>query len=178
MATKWRMAPSLVSGIHRQERKSWLVEDEEQFWAYVCPWTIAPGRVFAPLHGHDQLIESEALFAGFAEFVLAKVFLDQRSGRITTLDQAVARYLDLVKDIPEVREVWLSEDSDGAMLWTVIDADRFDRGPRSKANFAQYEVMRSMDKPLLDFRLLRSSELQGDRRDHFLPRNRRVVLEK
>lgn len=72
------------------------------------------------------------------------------------------RYIELVSEIPEVREVRLLDDDEGPALWTIISATPFDNHPRDRVIEAQIEVMKNMDEPLLGFRLINVRELNGE----------------
>ncbi|MDE0822434.1 MAG: hypothetical protein OSB07_00450 [Dehalococcoidia bacterium] len=83
------------------------------------------------------------------------------SDRITTVNQATDKYIDLMKKIPEVIEVHLADDEEGQSLWTVISATPFENEPRDRVFSAQIEIMRMMDKPLLEFHLTNIQEMPG-----------------
>ena len=187
MATKWRFPIPVGRNIRRPEHPgiwltgdeahpgTWLIEDEEHS-SYICRF-LSRGKLVASPYVYGEFIEVEVHPGGFEAFIDTRFFIQEQSG-LKTLDQVVARYVSLVNEISEVREVWLSEDAGDSIIWTIIDAGRFDREPRKKAYSAQYEVVRAMDKPLTDFRLLTLADLQAHGRDHFLPGHSRIVLEK
>ena len=185
MATRWRYSTPVGRYIHRSEHPgirvvedeahpgAWLFEDEEHP-TYICQSFVRRGKVVEPPYVYG-IIASEITAGGFQEFIDAHFLIQERIG-LTTIEQVVARYVKLVSGIPEIREVWLSEDAGDSTIWTIIDAGRFDREPRKKAYSAQYEVVRAMDKPLADFRLLTLPDLLAHGRDHVLPGNRRLVF--
>ena len=78
------------------------------------------------------------------------------------------RYIKLVSEIPEVREVRLLDDDEGPALWTIISATPFDNGPRDRVIAAQIDVMRNMEGPLLGFRLINISELNEGFSDEYI----------
>jgi hypothetical protein len=176
MTTKPWIAPPIASGYRRLEHAdSWLAEDEAYTWTYVCPRVSTRGTVFVPMHA--RRIEADVLLAGFEDFVRWTFSIGHRQDRFSTLEQVTARYTELVRQIPEVKEVWLSEEPEGATLWTIIDAERFARGPRREVYGVQYEVLRAMNKPLVDFRLLNVADFQRTGREHVLPRTSRLLME-
>ena len=77
-------------------------------------------------------------------------------------------YIKLVSDIPEVREVRLLDDDEGPALWTIISATPFDNGPRDRVIEAQIDVMRSMEEPLLGFRLINIRELNEEFSEEYI----------
>ena len=82
--------------------------------------------------------------------------------------RAAKQYLELVREIPEVVEVRLLDDDDGPAVWTIISATPFDDGPRNRVLNAQIEVVRSMDKPWLGFRLINVEELDNEFRKAYI----------
>ena len=70
--------------------------------------------------------------------------------------QALSKYLELVKDIPEVAEVRLSEDDS---LCAIISATPHDDGPRYRVYRAEGEVMRSVKPQPFLFDLVNCEEL-------------------
>ena len=70
--------------------------------------------------------------------------------------KALSRYLELVKDIPEVMEVRLSEDD---TLCTIISATPFDDGPRYRVFEAEEAMMRSTEQQPFLFDLVNCKEL-------------------
>jgi hypothetical protein len=82
--------------------------------------------------------------------------------------RAEERYLELVREIPEVVEVFLVDDDEGPALWTIISAIPFDNGPRDRVIEAQIDVMKVMEEPLLGFRLINLEELDGAFRDDYV----------
>lgn len=84
-----------------------------------------------------------------------------RSRKLTTPEQASTRYVQLVKKMPEVQEVRLSQDEEGPSIWTIIAATPFDEEPRERIINVQIEVMRAMVQPLLGFNLVNLRELEA-----------------
>ena len=76
--------------------------------------------------------------------------------------KALSKFLELVKDIPEVVEVRLSEDDS---LCTIISATPHDDGPCYKVFEAQVAVMREMKQQPFLFDLVNTEELPEDHRD-------------
>ncbi len=81
--------------------------------------------------------------------------------------KALSKYLELVKEIPEVVEVRLSEDD---TLCTIISADPVDNSPRYKVFDAQAAMMRAVDPQPFDFRLLNCQSLAAEKRDDYILR--------
>jgi hypothetical protein len=89
--------------------------------------------------------------------------------KLRTNEQVQKKYIELVKELPEVVEVRLVDDDGGQILLTVISATPFEREPRDKVYDAQIDVMQKMDRPLLGFRLLNIEEFPGRSLDDLLP---------
>ncbi len=70
--------------------------------------------------------------------------------------QALSKYLELVKEIPEVVEVRLSADD---TLCTIISATPHDDGPRYRVFKAEGVVVRSMEQQPFLFDLVNRREL-------------------
>lgn len=76
--------------------------------------------------------------------------------RAAIIKKAVSKYLELVKEIPEVVEVRLCRDY--AILWTILSEserlpETIQRGDGwMRVVDAELQIMRSMERPLLDFR--------------------------
>ena len=70
--------------------------------------------------------------------------------------KALSKYLELVKDIPEVVEVRLSEDDS---LCTIISATPHDDGPRYRVFEAEEAMMRSTEQQPFLFDLVNREEL-------------------
>lgn len=78
--------------------------------------------------------------------------------------KALSKYLELVKDIPEVVEVRLSEDDE---LYAIISATPFDEAPRYRVYRVEGEVMDSVGDQPYRFRLVNARELPEEgREDH------------
>ena len=73
-----------------------------------------------------------------------------------TTRQALSKYLELVKEIPEVVEVRLSADD---TLCTIISATPHDDGPRYRVFKAEGVVVRSMEQQPFLFDLVNRREL-------------------
>ena len=76
--------------------------------------------------------------------------------------QALSKYLELVKEIPEVMEVRLSGDD---VVCTVISADYMDKGPRYRVFEAQTAMIRAVANQPFDFRLLNRQSLTAEKLD-------------
>ena len=78
--------------------------------------------------------------------------------------QALSKYLELVKEIPEVVEVRLSEDDE---LYAILSATPFDDAPCYRVYRAEGEVMDSVKDQPYRFRLVNALELpEEDREGH------------
>ena len=79
--------------------------------------------------------------------------------------QALSKYLELVREIPEVVEVRLSGDD---VVCTVISADYMDKGPRYRVFEAQTAVIRAVANQPFDFRLLNRQSLTAKNLDEHI----------
>ena len=79
--------------------------------------------------------------------------------------QALSKYLELVKEIPEVVEVRLSGDD---VVCTIISADYMDKGPRYRVFEAQTAVIRAVANQPFDFRLLNRQSLTAKNLDEHI----------
>ncbi|MYC36577.1 MAG: hypothetical protein F4X66_06645 [Chloroflexi bacterium] len=69
--------------------------------------------------------------------------------------KALSKYLELVKDIPEVVEVRLSSDD---QLYAILSATPFDDGPRYRVYRAEGQVMDTVEGQPYRFRLLNDQD--------------------
>ena len=76
--------------------------------------------------------------------------------------KALSKYLELVKEIPEVVEVRLSEDDE---LYTIISAAPFEDGPRYRVFKAEGVLMQSVETQPFHFHLVNRRELPEEGRD-------------
>ena len=76
-------------------------------------------------------------------------------------------YLKLVQDIPEVVEVRLADDDEGAAIWTIISATPFDDVPRDRVIMAQMEVMKKAECDV-GFHLINLEELDREFRTNYM----------
>ncbi len=76
--------------------------------------------------------------------------------------QAMSKYLDLVKEIPEVIEVRLSEDDE---LYAIISAPPYDDGPCYRVYGVEGKVMDSVNPQPYRFRLVNAQKLPLEGRD-------------
>ena len=81
--------------------------------------------------------------------------------------RAEKQYLALVREIPEVVEVRLADDDDGAAIWTIISAVPFDNGPRDRVIDAQIEVIKDA-QCAVGFRLINLEELGHEFRNDYV----------
>ena len=90
-----------------------------------------------------------------------------RGPRLSLRKQSETRYLDLVRDIPEVVEVRLADDDEGPTIWTIISAIPFDNVPRDRVIEAQIDVMKD-GKSAVGFRLINLEELDHEFRNSYV----------
>ena len=76
--------------------------------------------------------------------------------------KALSKYLELVKEIPEVVEVRLSEDDE---LYAIISATPHDAEPRYRVYKVEGKVMDSVNPQPYRFRLVNAQELPLEGRD-------------
>ena len=76
--------------------------------------------------------------------------------------KALSKYLELVKDIPEVIEVRLSGND---VVCTVISADPSDKQPRYRVFEAQTTLIRAVTSQPFDFRLVNRQSLTAKKLD-------------
>ena len=79
--------------------------------------------------------------------------------------QAMSKYLELVREIPEVTEVRLSGDD---MICTVISADPMDKQVRYRVFEAQTAMIRAVANQPFDFRLLNRQSLTVKKLDEHI----------
>ena len=76
--------------------------------------------------------------------------------------KALSKYLELVKEIPEVVEVRLSEDD---VVCTVISAEPSEKQPRYRVFEAQTALIRAIINQPFEFRLLNRDSLKSKNLD-------------
>ncbi len=86
--------------------------------------------------------------------------------------EALARFLKFVRDIPEVKEVRLS---DSGVVCTVISADTTDSGPRYRVFEAQACMIREIENQPYDFRLVNRESLTIEKKDKHIEGYGKVV---
>ena len=79
--------------------------------------------------------------------------------------KALSKYLELVKDIPEVVEVRVSGDDE---LYAILSATPFDDGPRYRVYRAEGQVMDTVEDQPYRFRLVNACELPEEGRDEHI----------
>ncbi len=89
--------------------------------------------------------------------------------------RALSKYLELVKEIPEVVEVRLSGDD---VVCTVISADPSDKQSRYRVFEAQTKMIRSVANQPFDFRLLNRQLLSAKKIDSHINGYGDVVWER
>lgn len=127
-----------------------------------------------PVHVRPRAEKETILTGPMAEFIDSLLgAAGERSNptRISTVQQAASRYVQMVKMMPEVQEVRITEGDKGTTLLTIIIAEPFDEGPRERIINAQLEVMENMVVPVVDFDLINLSEFEPGKAESFLGNN-------
>ncbi len=81
----------------------------------------------------------------------------------------VGHFIDLVRELPQTRQILLEETEEGSRVWTIIETEPFDRSQREPIYQAQGEVLRSHPPADVYFRLVNISEFGTDRIAGALP---------
>lgn len=77
-----------------------------------------------------------------------------------TITELCRAYVEAVSNIDTVQQVLLSQDEEGAIMWTIIDAPPFEDSLRTPIYEAQLRILRAVEgDALLDFHVLNVSEL-------------------
>lgn len=154
-------------------------------WRSDDEWLPSPGlcpRVKRTVSGYivssGQSAEIIPGLFGLLDFVRRSFQVSIATGRLNTPKQAWERYVELVRSIPEVREVSVSEDSEETTIWTIICTADFNKALRSRVYRPQIEVLRASQSPMVKFRLLNLHDMPADNRDQILPRSSRRVFER
>ena len=177
MVTEPRSTPPITTDLRRLEHsEQWRSEDEWLPWPYICPRIKRAGPTIFMVHG--QGFETVPELRSFVEFVREAFQVARDPHRLDTPKQAWERYVELVTNIPEVRQVSVSEDPEGTTIWTIIRTSQFGKDLRSQVYRAQIEILHASQTPMVKFRLLNLDDLPAANRDHILPRASKTVLEK
>ncbi|MCI0439259.1 MAG: hypothetical protein L0177_09035 [Chloroflexi bacterium] len=75
------------------------------------------------------------------------------------LKEACNIFIEKVRDVESVREVYLVAEDEGPTVWTVISAAPFKKAARAPVYEAMSATLRLLDEPLLDFYTLNLQEL-------------------
>jgi hypothetical protein len=78
------------------------------------------------------------------------------------------RYVDLVRSFPQVRRVLVEATPSGPRIWTVIEAEPFDRDQREPLYAAELEATGAAPEMDIDFRIVNVSE-HGSSRAGIVP---------
>jgi len=92
-----------------------------------------------------------------------------RSGLEREAIRLVEQFAELAFALPQVQRVVLVADDDDLTIWTVIDAEPFDRDQRYPVYGAQARVLRDAECDAVDFRLINVREFGSDAAD-MMPR--------
>lgn len=174
MVTKRYGDPFVEGGAHSFDHpRIWSDNPDESLGAYVCP-RLKPRRTvfisYSAKRPQEDIIEYE-----FVQFLHGVLLAEQRPGRLTTLAQATKHYVEMAKQVPEVEEVWLSDDVEDPTIWTIIAAPRLDKASRNRIYEIQIETLRKSDRPLVDFRLLNVNELSEPYQEFVLPTRAKML---
>jgi hypothetical protein len=85
------------------------------------------------------------------------------------------RFVTLVRALPQARQVLLEAAAEGARIWTVIEAEPFDRGQREPVYAAEIEALQAHPDVVADFRLINLTEYGESRAADVLPENAEVL---
>ncbi len=84
----------------------------------------------------------------------------KRPQRAALAEKVMKRFVEIVRELPQVTLVFVSDDTDeGPRIWTVIDAPRFEEGPRNQVYAAKYEALGDTLEPPFGFRVVNIQEL-------------------
>ncbi len=93
-------------------------------------------------------------------------------GRVQTADELsglLGRFVDAVSELPQARQILLEDTEEGPRVWTVIEAEPFDRRHREPIYQTQGELLRNGSSIEVGFRLVNVSEFGADRMASVLP---------
>lgn len=85
------------------------------------------------------------------------------------------RFVTLVRALPQARQVLLEAADEGARIWTVIEAEPFDRGQREPVYAAEIAALEAHPDVDADFRLINLAEYGESRAADVLPENAEVL---
>jgi hypothetical protein len=74
-----------------------------------------------------------------------------------------------VEDLGIVQEVRYYQGEEGVIVWTVISAPPFEDDVRDPLYDAQINVLRKLDKPIIDFRVVNLEEFPKGAIDRIIP---------
>lgn len=136
----------------------WTTEEEEAaFGVYICPRIQTPKKVLISFgrqrHHYDSVVDD------FVRFLHGALLAEQGPRLGAPLTHLAEHYVELVKKVPEVHEIWLSVEAEEPTIWTIISAPRLDKASRARIYETQIEILRMPDRPLVDFRLINLNEL-------------------
>lgn len=187
MAIKEKSRHQMAIDFRRLDHSDqWRSEGEWLPWRFVCPkikradTSIFVSRVLDStiFLTHVKNADVALELGGFIDFVRHQFQVSRVTDRLDTPRQAWERYVELVRSIPEVQSVSVSEDSEGTTIWTIICTADFNKGLRSRVYRAQIDVLRASNSPMVNFRLLNLHDMPTDNRDNILPRSSKCVLGK
>ncbi len=79
------------------------------------------------------------------------------------------RFVTRVRGLPQVRQVLLETAAEAPRIWTVIEAEPFDRSQREPVYAAELEALEAFPDVDADFRLVNVSEYGASQADAILP---------
>ncbi|GEM_PF-5740329 len=103
----------------------------------------------------------QKLLSGLEENLRQLSFLD--GPELTTVEAACSAFLNKVRSIPEVSEVWFEKQADDdATIWTLISAPPLSYDVRDAVYQAQVDVLAALTEPILGFQVINLRELPDD----------------
>lgn len=100
------------------------------------------------------------------------------SDRERATREAAERFVQLVRDLPQVRKVLLESRTSGPHIWTVIVAEPFDDAQRNPVYNAEMAVLRAVPSAYVGFRLVNLAEFPPSAHASLLPSDATVLLER
>ena len=97
---------------------------------------------------------------------------------IKTTQKLIDKFVAEVRNVEEVKHVLLTDEGEFWKLWTVLDAKPFDWEIRKRIYDAEGDLLRAINRPILDFRLINLSEIDQDQHPYLLPRDAKVLYKR
>ncbi len=84
--------------------------------------------------------------------------MSARPAHETSFDALVAAFVQQAKRLPQVREILVERVEDADRIWTVIDAEPFDRSARAPVYAVELAALDAAGTPDVAFRLVNRRE--------------------